>query len=155
MPAKTFSGARAIIKVNNVIVAIAENYSYTVSTPMEPIFVLGKFDSTELVPLSYEAIPLSLSGVRIIGKGPHTTEGGSVLTLDQLLTAEEVDVIVNDRQGAVADGGSMITITGCKSTGYSTGVGAKGTQRININYLGRIAYDESGAQADSSEITFG
>lgn len=148
MAAKTFSGARAIVKIDNVPVAIAENYSYTVSTPQEPIFVLGKMDAVEILSNSYEAVPVTLSGVRVIGTGPHTAAGGKVLKLQDLISSEEVTITIEDRQGQ-AGSSPVVTFIGCKSTGYSTGVGAKGSQRVNINYLGRIAYDESGEQAET------
>jgi len=148
MPAKTFTGARAVIRINNEIVAIAENYSFTVNTPMEPIHLLGRYSSAEIVPLSYEAIPLSLSGVRVINAGPHTQ--GKVLKLQELLNAEDAVITVGDRQGQTDGGAPMATFIGGKSTGYSSGVSAKGSQRVNINYLARMVEDESGNQAESA-----
>ena len=151
MPAKTFTGARAVIRIDNEIVAIAENYSYTVSTPMEPIHILGRYSSSEIVPLSYEAVPVSLSGVRIINEGPH--KQGKVLKLQDLLNAEDVTITVGDRQGQTNSNAPMATFIGAKSTGYSSGVGAKGSQRVNINYLARLTEDESGNQSESAGAT--
>jgi hypothetical protein len=150
MAAQTFTGARAVIRIDNEIVAIAENYSFTVNTPMEPIHILGRFSSSEIVPLSYEAVPVNLSGVRIINEGPH--KQGKVLKLQDLLNAEDVTITVGDRQGKSGQT-PMATFIGCKSTGYSSGVSAKGSQRININYLGRYVQDESGDQAESANAT--
>jgi hypothetical protein len=152
MAAKTFTGARAIIKIDNVACAIAENYSYTVNTPQEPVYVLGKMDAVELVSTSYEAIPISLSGVRVIGVGPHTAGGGKVLKLQDLIASGEVTITIDDRQDTSKP---MVKFLGCKSTGYSTGVGAKGTQRVNINYLGRIAMDEDGDQSETNTANSG
>lgn len=146
MAAKTFTGARAVIKIDNKIVAIAENYSFTVSTPHEPIFVLGKLDACELCPLSYEPVPISLSGVRVIKQGPHTHK---VLKLQELMAADGVEITISDRQNA-ADGKVVAGFKGCKSQGYSTGVGAKGSQKVNMNFMGLVAYDEEGDQSESS-----
>jgi hypothetical protein len=146
MAAKTFTGARAVVRIDNEIVAIAESYSYTVNTPMEPIHILGRFSSSELVPLSYEAVPISLSGVRIIGEGPH--KQGKVLKLQDLLNAEDISITISDRQNP--DGPVIANFVGCKSTGYSTGVSAKGSARVNINYLARYMQIEDGDQSESA-----
>jgi len=144
--AQTFTGARAVVRINNEIVAIAESYSYTVNTPMEPIHILGRFSSSEIVPLSYEAVPVSLSGVRIINEGPH--KQGKVLKLQDLLNAEDVSITISDRQ--TPTGAPIANFIGCKSTGYSTGVSAKGSARVSINYLSRVCEIEDGNQSESA-----
>ena len=144
--AQTFTGARAVIRINNDIVAIAENYSYSISTPAEPIHLLGRMSSAEIVHLSYEAVPISLSGIRIINQGAHVQ--GKVTKLQDLLNSEDLTISISDRQNP--SGSPVANFIGCKSTGYSTGVAAKGSSRISINYMARMMEDESGNQSESS-----
>lgn len=146
MPAKTFTGARAVVKINNEIVAIAESYSYTVNTPVEPIHILGRHSAADLPHLSYEAVPISLSGIRIIGEGPH--KQAKVSKLQELLNSEELSITITDRQNPA--GAPTANFIGCKSTGYSTGITAKGSGRVNINYLARFMEIEDGSQAESA-----
>jgi hypothetical protein len=145
MPAKTFTGQRAIIRINNELMAIAESYSYTVNTPVEPIHILGRSSAADMPHLSYEAVPISLSGIRIIGEGPH--KQGKVSKLQELLTSEEINIQVGDRQNPA--GGPVANFIGAKSTGYSTGISAKGSGRVNINYLARFCEIEDGSQSEA------
>lgn len=144
--AQTFTGARAIVRINNEIVAIAESYSYTVNTPVEPIHILGRHSAADMPHLSYEAVPVSLSGLRIYNEGPH--KQGKVAKLQELLNSEEVTITITDRQNPA--GAPIATFIGCKSTGYSTGVSAKSSARVNINYLARYMEIEDGNQAESA-----
>jgi len=146
MAAQTFTGARAVVRIENEIVAIAESYSYTVNTPMEGVFILGRFSGAEIVPLSYENVPISLSGLRLIGNGPHPQ--GKVLKLQDLLNAEDITITISDRQDPSQS--PIATFIGCKSTGHSGGGSAKGSARISINYLARLMEDEAGNQSESA-----
>ncbi len=145
--AKTFTGARAIVRINNVIVAIAESYSYSINTPVEPIHILGRHSAADMPHLSYEAVPISLSGIRIIGQGPHVQ--GKVSKLQELLNSEELSITISDRQ--TPDGSPVANFIGCKSTGYSTGISAKGSGRVSINYLARFMEIEDGSQSEAPQ----
>jgi hypothetical protein len=145
--AKTMTGARAKIFVDNVLVGLFESCSYSVNVGAEPIHLLGRFSAAEIVPTSYEAVTLNCSGFRLIGNGGHILP--KMPKLQDLLKLESITISVIDRE---SDAGSepILTVQGCVPVSYSTGYNAKATSRIQVTYMGIKASDESGSQDESA-----
>jgi hypothetical protein len=149
--ARTFTGARAKVYVDNVLVGIFDSCTYAVNIGAEPVHTLGRFSPNEIVPTSYEAVTANCSGFRIIGNGGHVLP--KVPKLQDLLTLESVTLAMVDRQGESAS--PVLTVQNCIPINYSTGANAKATSRIQITYLGTHASDESGDQdEDGSASSF-
>jgi hypothetical protein len=149
MVAKTFTGARAIVKVDNEVVGMFDSVNYTVNVSAEPIFTLGRFSAAEIVPTAYEAVQANCSGFRIINQGVHVLP--KMPKLQDLLNLEGVTLAIEDRQGKAE--GSIFEMTNCVPVSYSGGVNGKATSRIQITYLGIKATDESGDQNESAGAT--
>lgn len=141
--AKVFTGARAKLFVDDVLVAIFDSCSYSVNVSAEPIHILGRFSASEITPVAYEAVSVSCSGFRLIGNGGHVLP--KMPKLQDLLNLEGVTLALIDRQDE-ANGKPIMVVQNCVPVNYSTGVNAKSSSRIQITYLGTHAYDESGEQ---------
>jgi hypothetical protein len=144
MPAKTFTGARFKLYVDNVLCGIFDSCSYAINIGAEPIPLLGRFGPAEITPTSYEAVTVNCSGFRLIGNGGHKLP--KVPKLQDLLNLEAVQLVGIDRQDTTNT--PILTVDGCVAINYSGGANAKATSRIQITYLGIKASDESGEQSE-------
>ena len=150
MATKVFTGARAKVYVDDVLVGIFDSCTYAVNIGAEPIHILGRFSPDEITQTSYEAVSVNCSGFRIIGNG------GSVLPkfpkLQDLLNLESVTLAMIDRQSA-AGSEPIMTVQNCIPISYSTGANAKATSRIQITYLGTHHSDEEGPQDEGDGVS--
>ena len=145
--AKTFTGARAIVKVTDVngkaqIVGVFDSCTWAVNHGLEPLHMLGRYNPQEIAINSYEAVTVNCSGFRLIDNGPHV--GARVPKLEDLLNFQTVDLSITDRQS----GSTLLIVSDCVPINYSTQINARATSRIQITYTGIVAADESGAQED-------
>lgn len=140
---KVVTGARAKVYVDNQLVGIFESCSVANSTGVEAIHLLGRYSPDEIAITSKEAVNVSCSGFRVVGNGKHVLP--KMPKIQDLLGFEPFTMTVVDRQ----TGQIMETILGCVPTTDNTNYNAKATSRVNINYMGIRAADESGAQDES------
>lgn len=147
--AKVFTGARAKVYVDNVLVGIFDSCTYAVNIGAEAIHILGRYSPAEITQTSYEAVTANCSGFRIIGNGGHVLP--KVPKLQDLLNLETITLAMVDRQSQANDPPAMI-VQNCIPINYSTGANAKATSRVQITYLGTHASDESGAQDEGGAV---
>jgi len=140
---KVVTGARAKVYVDNQLVGIFESCTVSNTTGVEAIHLLGRYSPDEIAITSKEAVNVSCSGFRVVGNGKHVLP--KVPKIQDLLAFEPFTMTVVDRQ----TGETMETILGCVPTTDNTNYNAKATSRVNINYMGIRASDESGAQDES------
>ena len=147
--AKVFTGARAKVYVDNVLVGIFDSCTYATNIGAEPIHLLGRFSPAEITPTSYEAVTVNCSGFRLINNGGHVLP--KVPKLQDLLQLEGVTLAMVDRQG---DAGStpIMTVQNCIPINYATGANARATSRIQVTYLGTHASDEAGDQDEGDAV---
>lgn len=151
--AKVFTGARAKVYVDEVLVGIFDSCSYAVNIGAEPIHILGRYSPAEITPTSYEAVTVNCSGFRVIGNGGHILP--KMPKLQDLLQLEYVKLDLIDRQGDTANNPekrAVMTVQGCVPINYATGANAKASSRIQITYLGTHALDESGDQNEGGAV---
>jgi len=139
--AKVFTGARAIVKVDNVPVAIFDSCTYAVTVGAEAIHILGRYSPAEITQTSYEAVTVNCSGFRLIGNGGHKLP--KMPKLQDLLNLENVTLSMSDRQDTSKP---IMDVKNCIPINYSTGANAKATSRIQVTYMGTHAADEEGPQ---------
>lgn len=147
--AKVFTGARAKVYVDNVLVGIFDSCTYAVNVGAEAIHILGRYSPAEIAQTSYEAVSVNCSGFRLIGNGGHILP--KMPKLQDLLQLEGVTLAMVDRQGD-ANAEPIMTVQNCIPVNYSTGANAKATSRIQITYLGTHASDEAGAQDEGNAV---
>ena len=141
---KVVTGARAKVYIDNVLVGIFESCSVSNSTGVEAIHLLGRYSPDEIAITSKEAVNISCSGFRVVGQGKHVLP--KVPKIQDLLGFQPFTMTIVDRQ----TGETMETILGCVPTTDNTNYNAKATSRVNINYMGIRASDESGAQDEGT-----
>lgn len=146
--AKVFTGARAKVYVDNVLVGIFDSCTYAVNIGAEAIHILGRYSPAEITQTSYEAVTANCSGFRIIGNGGHILP--KVPKLQDLLNLETVTLAMVDRQSESPD--PVMVVQNCIPISYSTGANAKATSRIQVTYMGTHASDESGAQDEGGAV---
>lgn len=147
--AKVFTGARAKVYVNDVLVGMFDSCSYAVNVGAEAIHILGRYSPAEITQTSYEAVTVNCSGFRLIGNGGHVLP--KMPKLQDLLSLEGITLAMVDRQAATGDA-PILTVLNCLPISYSTGANAKSTSRIQITYMGTHASDESGAQDEGGAV---
>lgn len=140
--AKILTGARATVKVGNSAVALFSNVSWSVRQDKSPAFILGAFGPVEITPTAQEPVSVSLSGYRIVDSGPYTL---NATKLEGLLREEDFQIVITDRD----TGKAIFTAIGCRMTGWSSGVSARGVSDIRMDALGLKAWDESSPKGDS------
>jgi len=149
--AKTLVGSRLKLYINNQLAGIFGSVDVTVSYGMEPVAILGKYDTAEIVPTSMAPVAFNATGFRVYGNGPY--EIANVAQLQDLLNNQDIACSVIDRQNPT--GAPVMQISGVRATGWSSDVGARGLQGLTVNFLGLTFADESGPQADTGAVVFG
>lgn len=144
MSTKVMTGGRAVVSVDSVVVGIFESCTYGANISVEPIHILGRFGPAEITPTSYEAVAINCNGFRIIDNGAHKLP--KFPKLEDLLNLGPVTISIKDRQ----TGKLIMTAIGCIPVSYSTGVNARATSRLSVNYTGLKVTDENGDQEESN-----
>ncbi len=159
--AATLTGARAKVYVNGALVGIATDCNWTYRLGMEPVHVLGNYGPSEIVPVSQEAVDVTLNGMRVFNLGPHTGYSGVANTevlvpvLSTLLTYQDIVIDIVDRQNL--KGNPIMRVAGCRSTGYSSSTNAKGMMTMNMTFTGIRVTDENATDAqiqDAGQVPY-
>jgi len=153
---KTMSGARAKLAVVDPntgqarVVGIFNNVSYGLTYDVQPVYILGRFSPAELDYTGQEPVSITCSGWRVIGHGPHVS--ASVPKLQDLLTADYLELTVIDRQSEINDPGNaqVAKFHSCRATGYSTSITARQLEEVTVNFVGLLVDDESTVNAEHS-----
>lgn len=140
-----FTGARAIVILNGKRVGLFANCSWSVRQDKAPAYILGRFNPTEITSTSQEPVQLSLTGYRVVGKGPYTLEVKALK--DLLLNDNDFYVEILDRR----TGDLIFRAEGCRCAGWSSGVAARGVSDIRLDVIGLVAWDESHAEAGDAD----
>jgi len=146
--AKVFTGARAKVYVDDILVGIFDSCTYTVNVGAEPIHILGRYSPSEITQTSYEAVTVNCSGFRIIGNGGHVLP--KMPKLQDLLNLETITLAMVDRQKE--DNTPIMVVQNCIPINYSTGANAKASSRIQVTYMGTHVFDESGEQDEGDGV---
>lgn len=139
---KVITGARAKVYINNQLVGIFDSCTVSGNLGTEPIFILGRYAPDEIALTSSEAVTINCSGFRVVGAGIHTLP--AVPLVQDLLNFDPFTITVVDRQ----TGETIETILGCVPTSHNTNYNAKATSKVNISYVGTIAYNEDANDND-------
>lgn len=145
--AKILTGARAKISIAGTIVGLFANCSWSVRQDKAPAYILGRYNPAEITPTSQEPVTLSLTGYRVVDAGPYKVANATLLK--GLLEEEDFLVAVIDRQ----TGKTIFQAFGCRVTGWSSGVAARGVSDIRVDIIGLKGEDEFGiAQGGDDEV---
>lgn len=142
--AQTLTGARAKLYINGKLFGLGTDCSWSLPYGMEPVHTLGRYEPQEIVPVSQEAIEVSVNGMRVVNNGPHVGFDGTIDTaiivpvLADLLANKDMTIEIIDRQSDK----SIMRVAQCRSRGYSSQVGAKGMVTYSMQFIGIRVTDE-------------
>jgi len=157
--AQTLTGARAKLYINETLIGLGTDVSWSLPYGMEPVHTLGRYEPQEIVPVSQEAIEVSVNGMRVVNFGPHVGFDGTEATakivpvLLDLLNNKDVTIRIEDRQ----TGKVIMRVAQCRSRGYSSQVGAKGMVTYSMQFIGIRVTDEHAQDdqiKDSSAVPY-
>lgn len=143
--AKILTGSRAKIAIAGNVVGLFANCSWSVRQDKAPAYILGRYNPAEITPTSQEPVSISLTGYRVVDAGPYAVANATLLR--DLLNEEDFDVTVIDRQS----GKTIFTAVGCRVTGWSSGVAARGVSDIRIDVIGLKGEDEFGTASGGDD----
>ena len=110
---------------------------------MQPAYVLGRDSVAETTYTSAAPVTVRCAGFRAFDGaaggdlGPHQELNDSaktklVPTLDKLLNAQSVDIVIVDRQ----TNKQVMVVKNAKSTGYNTSLRAREQQTMSFEFMG-------------------
>jgi hypothetical protein len=144
--AKTLTGGRGKVYIDNALVGIFDSCSWSGGMAVEPIYILGRASAAEIVPTAFETVNVSCSGFRVVDNGIHTLP--KFPKFQDFLNLQGIKIDIVDRQ----TGKMIASITDCVPTSHNQGVNARATSRISINFMGIKLTDESGDQAEVDPV---
>lgn len=130
MAAQVFSGARARLKIDGVVIGFAGGVSGSESIDYEPVDVLNLLEVKEFVPVAYRAT-LSAQMFRIIGRSLQQQgimPNGNDMSI---LTSGDLTVAVEDK----LTGQTMALFEEVKCQEHSFDVTARGIVSENVNFV--------------------
>lgn len=151
---QVLTGSRAKVLIQHskkgmVVVGLFANCTWSVRQDKVPIYILGRYNPAEIAPTSQEPVTLSLTGYRVVDAGPYQVANATMLK--ELLEEEDFSVQVLDRQTKKV----IFQADGCRITGWSSGVAARGVSDIRLDIIGLKAKDEyvDAQQGDDDEAS--
>lgn len=147
------TGARAKVRIYNkqnkpVTIGLFNNCSWSIRQEKQPIFILGRYNPTEITPTTQEAVQMTLTGFRVVGKGPYAVMNATLLK--DLLNEQDFTVEIVDRRNPQVP---IFQAKGCRVTGWSSGVAARGISDVRIDVVGIVATDETGVADNGDDDT--
>lgn len=149
--AKSMNGARCILQLDGKTVGVAQSVGVSIGYQIDPIFVIGKYETAELIPNSQQPVNITMRMIRIIGVSPLTELRQASLddvAPNGLLQNQDFTVQLVDRQGGSAPGQSVgsgtpfCTIQNCRTTGWTFDTTASQTSEMTLTMTGIYIGDE-------------
>lgn len=138
---KIMTGARAVFSIGGKPIGFFSSCDWSYSVDVQPAYVLGRYSVAETTYTSAAPVTVRCAGFRAFdGKagdknlGPHQQAGAARLvpTLNDLLNAESVDILIVDRQTDE----QVMRVINAKSTGYNTSLRAREQQTMSFEFMG-------------------
>ena|ERR1035437_210698 len=143
-PPKTFTGARAVVRINGIPVGHFDSLSYGFALDLATIATLGRFTAAETVYTGAEPTHVTANGWRIINQDGLM---GQVLfpSVQSLLLNEYMQLDVLDRQ----TGKRVAILRDVRPTSYSTGVTARQASQVSYSFTALLVDDETTTNSEA------
>ncbi len=135
---QTFTGARAVFKIQGTQIAYASNCSYTINHQVQAIETLEKLNPIEHAEVGYD-VSFSCNSFRVANNSAVNL--GIQPVLESILTQPELTVELIDKISTA----TMLRIVGVKMTSRSGSVDARGVATESWSFVGLKASDEASA----------
>jgi hypothetical protein len=154
---KIMTGARAIVSVGNKEIGFFSSCDWSYSVDVQPAYVLGRYSVAETTYVSAAPVTVRCAGFRAFdgtsANGPHQLlQSGAtklVPTLNDLLNAQSVDIVIVDRQNPDK---VYMKVINAKATGYSTSLRAREQQTISVEFMGMRVTTGAENEENLSEV---
>jgi hypothetical protein len=147
---KVIHGARAILSVSGKKVGFFANCSWNVNLDVAPVYIIGRLSAAELVYTGAEVVSVTAAGFRIMDQGAFGSTSGVQLIpkLTEMLTYEDISIELTDRSAADPAKATIMKVSNCKATGFSSQVSPRSLQEFTVTFQGLVYTDET---ADTNE----
>jgi hypothetical protein len=149
---KVSTGARAILKINNRVVAFANSVSYRIGYSISSVNTLGRLTAARFEPTGSD-VTLNLGMFRYTapgGKG-NAPDGtlGLVPTIQGMLTSDDIKIELKDR----VTGETILMVDRARLTDRSGVVDARGILSETMSFVGVISWSsDSGVQSEGGGV---
>ena len=148
---KIQTGARAILKIDNKVVAFATGVGFRVAIPHAPVNVLGRYSTARYEPLGMD-VTVNCSVLRFVdnGGGGNAPDGAAANIqplLQDIINKDDIKIEVMDRKTDEV----LIVVNRARLTDRGGNLGARDMLTENWTFVGVLAESsESGPQEESS-----
>ena len=77
--AQIMNGARAIVMIKGKALGLFTSVSWSVRQEKVPAYILGRYSPAEIVPTAQEPVSMTMTGFKIVGKGPYAISAATQL----------------------------------------------------------------------------
>ena len=146
---KIMTGARAILKINNKILAFATNVGYRIAIPHAPINVLGRYSAARHEPLGYD-VTVNCGALRFAESGGGNAPDGAAgiqPKLQDIINQDDIKIEIIDRKTSQ----TVLVVNRARLTDRGGNMGARDLLTENYTFVGIVGEsEESGPQEESS-----
>lgn len=147
---KIMTGARAVLKVDNKIVAFATNVGYRISIPHAPVNVIGRYSTARHEPLGID-VTVNCGVLRFTENGDkgNAPDGLANIqpTVQDIINKDDIKIEILDRKTDQV----VIVVNRARLTDRGGNMGARDLLTENWTFVGIIGESsESGPQDESS-----
>lgn len=139
---RILTGARALVYFENNLVGLFSSANWSIMQEKVPAYILGRYNPSEITPTAQEPIRISLTGFRVIGKGPYAVAKATMLK--DLIDEGDFTLKVVDRQ----TNQTVFNAFECRVVGWSSGVAARSVSDVRLEVIGIKGGDEEVENAD-------
>lgn len=132
----TISGARALFKINNIVLAAASNCSYDWRHDVETIRVIDQLDVAEHAEIGM-SISFRCDTFRIANQSVINL--GIMPDFNHILKQPELIVVIQDKISQV----TLLMIQGIKLIGRTGVLNSRGIFVESLEFVGKLAKDEA------------
>jgi len=138
-------GAKVKVVLNDRVVGIFTNVSYSKSYGMHTAHVLGRHSPAAFTYTHQEAIPVTMTGFRVVDAGPYKLN--AMPELEDLLSASGVNLQLEDRTDPANP--KIIMRGRLYATSFSGGTAARSISDITVQGLMATMDDETSQDAEA------
>jgi hypothetical protein len=132
----TFSGARAVFKINGANVGFAGGVSGEEQIDYEPVDVLNLLEVREHVPVAYRT-SLNAQIFRVVGNSLKVR--GIMPIQEEIITSGDLEAVVQDS----VSGTTVQLFEGVRASGHSFDITARGIVQENVSFVAIRVKDEA------------
>ena len=147
---KIMTGARAVLKIKDSIIAFATNVGYRISIPHAPVNVLGRYSAARHEPIGYD-VTVNCGVLRFADAGGKGNSADGALQIapkvQDIINFDDIKIEIIDRKTDQ----TILLVHRARCTDRGGNLGARDLLTENWTFVGIVGEDEeSGPQNEAS-----